>query len=401
MEDNIRILLVDDDHALLDALPEALTLRAPRVLCDTADGGLAALSKLDENDYDAVISDIKMPGVDGIELLTRVRVTRPEIPVLLITGHGETDLAIQALRAGAYDLIPKPLDRDYLISALNRAAEARRLRREVDAQSRTLAAYAEDLERRVEERTAELVRANQAKDEFLGLVSHELRTPITVILGNADVLARRLDVLSEKMRTQVMTDLVSETRRLQRIVENLLVLARLDHTQHIDREPLLLREVVAAEVRAHHKAFPRREVVTDLQELVPLIMADSTHIELVIRNLLSNAEKYSPEESPIQIKLIAADESVTLSVLDEGPGVPEAEAERIFSAFYRSPQTSHIASGIGIGLAVCTRLVEAAGGRMFLRPRESGGSEFGFTLLLTDEVRDPTLARRAPAEALA
>src|SRR2546423_15123645 len=123
--DNIRVLVVDDDPALLDALSEALHLRFEAITVTTCESAADALQHVHAEDYDAIISDIKMPGMDGLELLAKVKEIAGEIPTLLVTGHGQTDLAIQALRVGAFDLIQKPLDRDYLLAALKRAVETR------------------------------------------------------------------------------------------------------------------------------------------------------------------------------------------------------------------------------------------------------------------------------------
>src|SRR5690242_14916120 len=98
-----HILIVDDDTALLQALPQALYLRMHDMVVDTCDSALEALEQVRQNDYDAIVSDIKMPGMDGLVLLGKIRELRPETPTLLITGHGDHNLAIQALRGGAYD----------------------------------------------------------------------------------------------------------------------------------------------------------------------------------------------------------------------------------------------------------------------------------------------------------
>ncbi len=379
-EQDIRVLIVDDDPALLDALSEMLRLRWKAVRSDTCDNATAALNRTSAIDYDAIISDIKMPGKDGIELLAEVHRIRPELPVLLITGHGETDLAIRALRAGAYDLIQKPLDRDYLIAALVRAVEAKRLRRDVEEKRVALEKHAQDLEERVHERTAELLRANRAKDEFLGLVSHELRTPITVILGNAEVLHRRIDSMRADDRTTAIADLRFEAQRLQRIVDNLLVLARLEHARGVQSEPVHIERLVDAQARLHGQAFAHRQLVVDIEPVLPIVLADPVHIELILRNLLSNAEKYSPPDTPIEVRVRTVDGEVQVSVLDEGDGIAEDEAEAVFTPFYRSLETSRATQGIGIGLAVCKRLVEAHGGSIRAQRRPDGGSEFRFHL---------------------
>ena len=181
MSEPRRILLVDDDPALLDALPEMISLRLANIIVETRDTAPAALEQLKHVDYDAVITDIKMPVMDGLALLAEIRKVRADTPVLLITGHGEHDLTVQALRGGAFDFIAKPIDRDYFTAALERALDTRALRRKVATQQQLLESHARNLETRVAERTAELVRANAAKDEFLGMISHEMRTPLTVI----------------------------------------------------------------------------------------------------------------------------------------------------------------------------------------------------------------------------
>ena len=141
-----RILLVDDDKALLDALPEALRLRLNGIEIDTSETALDALERIRTTDYDAIVSDIKMPGMDGLALLQEIRELRPATPTLMITGHGERDLAVQALRGGAYDFVQKPIDRDYFVASLERAIQLRRLDREVEQQRRALERHARVLE---------------------------------------------------------------------------------------------------------------------------------------------------------------------------------------------------------------------------------------------------------------
>ena len=141
-----RILIVDDDEALLEALPQALKLRMEDVEIDTAAAASEAVAMIREADYDAIVSDIKMPGMDGLALLSEIRAVQPRTPTLLITGHGERDLAVQALRGGAYDFVQKPIDRDYFVASLRRAIEMRRLDRAVEAQKLALERHARVLQ---------------------------------------------------------------------------------------------------------------------------------------------------------------------------------------------------------------------------------------------------------------
>jgi signal transduction histidine kinase len=141
-----RILIVDDDEALLEALPEALRLRLAGIAVDTAATAFDALERIRDVDYDAIVSDIKMPGMDGLELLTEIKQLRPGTPTLLITGHGEHDLAVRALRGGAYDFVQKPIDRDYFFASLERAVRMRRLDRRVEEQRIELERHARVLQ---------------------------------------------------------------------------------------------------------------------------------------------------------------------------------------------------------------------------------------------------------------
>jgi DNA-binding NtrC family response regulator len=129
-----RVLIVDDDPALLQALPEALRLRMSGVTVDTADSATAALDRIAASDYDAIVTDIKMPGMDGFALLAEIRARRPGTPTLMITGHGEHALAIGALRGGAYDFIQKPIDRDYFVTSLRKAIDMGELGRRAKEQ---------------------------------------------------------------------------------------------------------------------------------------------------------------------------------------------------------------------------------------------------------------------------
>jgi DNA-binding NtrC family response regulator len=162
-----KILIIDDDAALLEALPETIRSRMATLEVEVTDSPKTALTRIAATDYDAIISDIRMPGMDGLVLLQKIKALRPDTPTLLITGHGEHNLVVKALRGGAYDFIEKPIDREYLIASLTRAIQTRHLRRQVLDQEATLARHAQDLEQTVEERTRELGEALKMRDQAL------------------------------------------------------------------------------------------------------------------------------------------------------------------------------------------------------------------------------------------
>ncbi|MBI2724475.1 MAG: PAS domain-containing protein [Chloroflexi bacterium] len=232
----------------------------------------------------------------------------------------------------------------------------------------------------LEATTERLREANAAKDEFLGLVSHELRTPITTIYGNARVLHEHIAAIGPEDRDMALADIEHEAERLQRIIENMLILARFDATQDLDVEPMRMGEVATEIVAMQRRRHPERAMAIDAGSDLPIVMAQPTYIELVLSNLISNADKYSPPNERIDVRVSVADDEVQVRVLDRGSGLVQEEIEELFSPFYRANHTKALAGGMGIGLAVCKRVLEAQGCRIWASARDGGGSEFGFSL---------------------
>src|SRR6266581_7309898 len=221
--DKAHILIVDDDTALLEALPQALYLRLDGVKVNTCDSAQAAIEQIGEYEYAAIVSDIKMPGMDGLALLAKIQELRPDTPTLLITGHGEHDLAVRALRGGAYDFIQKPIDRDYFVAALRRAIQTHQLRRQVREHQRALELHAQSLERVVQNRTQELVQANAAKDKFLSMVSHELKTPLTSLKMRTQLLRRKRERMdADDVVSLGLEDMERSISRLEVLINDLL-----------------------------------------------------------------------------------------------------------------------------------------------------------------------------------
>jgi two-component system sensor histidine kinase KdpD len=219
------------------------------------------------------------------------------------------------------------------------------------------------------------------KDEFLGLVSHELRTPVTTILGNAQVLRRRWNTLGDEARTTALTDMHDDANRLRTIIENLLLVARLENDQPLEIEPMILRHTIQALMEDRRRRHPDRAFELVLPEDLVVVDGNQNCIEQVMSNLLNNAEKYSPRKSPITVRLERRADRMIISVEDRGIGV-DGNAEDLFTPFYRARRASDV-SGIGLGLTVCQRLVEAQGGRIWARSRPGGGSIFAFDLPVT------------------
>ena len=237
--------------------------------------------------------------------------------------------------------------------------------------------------------SAEALRgSNAVKDEFLGLVSHELRTPVTTIFGNAQVLRERGDALSDTDRHSMIGDIADDSEKLLGIIENLLLLTRLGSGTTPDVEPQVLNHVVRKAIASFTRRHPDRRV-TFLGVAHQLIVdADRTNIELLVENVLSNAAKYSAPETEIDVVLQAHGREAQVLVLDRGIGIGESDTAALFAPFYRADSAKRQANGIGVGLAVCKRVVESHGGRIWAKPRDGGGSEFGFALPIRHDSGD-------------
>jgi PAS domain S-box-containing protein len=243
--------------------------------------------------------------------------------------------------------------------------------------------------RRAEEalRTAvdALRRSNAVKDEFLGLVSHELRTPVTTILGNARLLLDRDDALAGPTRRSMLADIADDAHRLHRIVENLLLLTRLESGLQIELEPQILDHVIVDSIESYRHRRPDRAIHVEASSEPVIVEADRTYLDLLLENLLSNADKYSPPERAITVVLESDAVEARIRVLDEGIGFTVDEAVDLFEPFYRTDAARAHGSGVGVGLTACKRLVEAQGGRIWARPRLDGGAEVGFALAVLSE----------------
>lgn len=386
MKNISQILLVDDDVALLQALPQALFLKMDDIQIDTCDSALEALKQLQEHDYDAIVSDIKMPGMDGLALLEKIQELRPETPTLLITGHGEHDLAVQALRGGAYDFIQKPIDREYVVAALQRAIQTHQLRCQVREHQRALELHAQSLERVVQNRTQELVQANAAKDKFLSMVSHELKTPLTSLKMRIQyLLHKRERIDSDDVVSLGLADMERSISRLEALINDLLDASLIEtnmfvlHPKRCDLVELcrrLLEEYTAGTGPSLSFEAPGEPIVAEV---------DSDRISQVILNLLTNAHKHSPKGYPITVTLQQAGFEAIISVRDMGTEIPVDEQPHIFEQYYRLPDVAEQGdspTGFGLGLYISRKLVERHAGRIEVQSVPGKGSVFSVILPL-------------------
>ena len=337
-----HILIVDDDPALLQALPHTVSLRLPEAKVDTSNSAQRALELIRAHDYDTIVSDIKMPGMDGLELLAKIHELRPETLTLLITGHGDHDLAIQALRGGAYDYLLKPIDRDYFVAALNRTLHTRRLRRQVVEQRLSLELHTRSLEQLVQRRTHELAQANATKDKIIRVVSQELNIPLAHLKEMTQVLSQKLEGADvAEIVSQALAGIEDAIRRTEVLVQELLDTAHIETTMfilHRQRRDLveLCQSVLEEYTGGTGSALAGECLNAPLEAEV-----DADRLRQLLSNLLSDARDHSTKGSSITVTLQQAGNKAIITMSDVGSG-----------------------SELGLGYHVSRNIVEQLGGRL-------------------------------------
>jgi two-component system sensor histidine kinase KdpD len=217
---------------------------------------------------------------------------------------------------------------------------------------------------------------------LLSTVSHDLRTPLAIITGATSSLLEGRTTLDAATRDDLTRTAYEEAERLNQLVGNLLDMTKLEAgAVQVRKEWQPLEEVVGAALNRLDTPLQGRQVTTRLSPDLPLVPLDSVLIQQVLINVLENALKYTPADSPIDIAAWASPNAVTVEVADRGPGLADGDALRIFDKFYRVARAG-APSGIGLGLAICRGMVEAHGGRIWAENRPGGGIAFRFTLPL-------------------
>ena len=221
------------------------------------------------------------------------------------------------------------------------------------------------------------------RSSLLTSVSHDLRTPLAAITGAATTLLESGARLDAPTRHELLESIRDEADRLNRLVQNLLEMTRLESgALRLRRDWHPLEEVVGAALGRLAKSLAGRRVAVSLPPELPLVAIDDVLIEQVLLNLLDNAAKYTPADSLIRILATATDRKVTVEVADSGPGLPPGQEDRVFEKFHRAAREGR--GGVGLGLAICRGIVEAHGGRIWAQNLPGGGVAFLFTLPLAE-----------------
>ena len=269
-----RLLVVDDEESL--RITTAAILEKEGYTVDTASSGDEAIDLLERKDYDLVLTDLHMEGGDGLSVLNQIRRHSPLTISVVLTGFASVESAIAALQEGAYDYLVKPCDIDSMKHTIRRGVEHRRLMLAEQKARTDLEQLNLDLEKRIQERTAELTRlnaeladANRAKDVFLATLSHELRTPLTPVVGWIKLL--RSGNLDEKSVAQAL-DAIERNAWLQsKLIDDLLDTSRIATGKlHFEPKPTDLNTVVKAAMDTVRASAAARNIE------VSVVLAPST-----------------------------------------------------------------------------------------------------------------------------
>jgi signal transduction histidine kinase len=378
-----KILVVDDEQSVATTIKAILQLDGNEVTAVTS--GKEALDLLGRQEFDVVLTDLRLDDLDGIEILRETQKLWPDTVSIMLTGYASLESAVTALRSGAYDYLIKPSDVDELRATVGRGLERRRLR----------------------QRLVELEQLDKLKTQFLSMASHELRTPLTAVSGFMQIARRRMGRLGaatdvpqpwrdEAQKADETLDMANrQAKKLARLIDELLDVSRLQQ----GRVEMRLAEIdlgdVVREVGERMKLLSKgHEIETKVGGTAPIV-ADRDRIEQVFENLVGNAIKYSPEDSPIEMSLRVNGANAVVSVRDHGIGIAPAEVEKIFGLFYRSPdpRADHV-GGLGLGLYISREIVSRHRGRLWAERNPDAGTTFHVTLPLA-HVRSREEARTA------
>ncbi len=363
-----RILVVDDEPMQLKALVDVLRLEGYEVQgWDSAD---AALQGACFPDADLLITDLQMPGVDGIEFIRRVQALHPDLPAILVTAHASIESAVDAMRSGAVDYVPKPFRLSTMISTVERALALQRLRRRNH-----------QLQDEIRRQYEQLLVVNQELDAFAARLSHDLRGPVANMRGILQlVVDEHGTALPPDLATLVQAGVRSGDTALK-MVRDLLDFARLGNRdltlEPVDLGPLL--DQARADVKA---LFPPQGCCIQVEPL-PVVLGHAGLLQQVFVNLLGNGVKYSASRPQPQVTVSAVppgpDGLLRLQVADNGVGFDPALAARLFRPFQRLHPTGTF-TGEGMGLANVKRIVERHGGTVTAEGRPGEGAVFTVAL---------------------
>lgn len=368
-----RILVVDDELGMREGCRRALAPRGWRV--STAENGAEGLRMLREGAFDLVLLDAMMPGLSGLELLRYAREHDPDLVCIMITGYATVDLAAQAMKEGAYDLLSKPFTSDELVDAVQRGLDEHR-RRHVLRQTREREEEARELERARQE----AAKLDAIESRFMLIVVQELRNPAGVIKNYLQLM--RSGYVDDDEWDEYLETMDLRASQLLGMLDDLLALAHLKQAHSLSKlQAVDAAGMVEDVVRELRPVAEAKGVVLEVEiRGRPAMLAQAGHLRWLWANLIDNAIRYTPR-GQVMVTLSEQDGQLVSTVADSGIGISTEELARIFQEFYRSEAAkAEVAFGTGLGLSIVSEIVKIYRGTIQVDSTPGQGSTFHIRL---------------------
>lgn len=382
MDEKNSILVIDDELRLCKNIKTLLTHEGYDVV--TCSDGREAIKLLESGSFNLVLTDIKMPGVDGYGIMEYIQKYHPDMLIVVMTAYVSTSSAIVALRKGAYDYLVKPFDFNMMKIVIDRAFDKIKLQRE-------LREYVGGLEKKVQERTRELresiekLKATQhqlvqteklsAIGELISGIAHELNNPLTVVAGLSQMLQQNS---CDRQLKRDLEKINSEAMRCQKLVDNLLSFARKHKPK---RENTNLNKVIenTLELLSYQRKVENIVVLTEFQPDLPLAMVDVNQMQQVFLNIINNAYQAMATQGggTLTIKTYNENGSIYVIFKDSGPGIKEEHLNKIFDPFFTTKEPG---KGTGLGLSISYGIIKEHDGQISVQSKFGCGATFTLKL---------------------
>ena len=373
-ETEAKILVIDDESGIREGCIRALRPHGYSV--ETAANSQDAIQKIREGEFDLILLDVMMPDGRGIDLLSPIQESDPDIVCIIITGYATVEMAVEAIKLGAYDFISKPFTSEILLMTVEQGLEKRRLSLETK-RLQTIEGEAAELARSKEE----MERLDEFKTKFTLMVTHELRAPTSAL--KSLLLSLQKGYVPPDLRKEVLQRAIDRAQELLDLVNDLLNLAAArEELAQPEREVISLADALDEVVHLFQALAADKYIEISVHvHRRPLVQANADQIGLLWTNLISNAIKYTPEAGRIVVVLDQNDEWAIGTVEDTGIGISPEHQEDIFKEFYRTPDAKKFAHmGTGLGLHLVKLIVERHGGEIKVESMLGRGSRFVFSL---------------------
>jgi two-component system, sensor histidine kinase and response regulator len=375
MNPHLNILVIDDETNICEGIKRAL--RPQGFVVDSAASGQAGLQKIQGGGFGLVLLDVMMPDISGIDLIPAIHQSDPDIICIIITGYATVELAIRAIKQGAYNFLTKPFSVDELTLAVNQGIEHQKLTLE----SKRLQAAEAEARRLIDEKTR-LEELDKAKRLFFRLMTHELQAPLSAIQSYLQLMLE--EYLTPEQHKEVLQKCIVRLDEEKELIGDLMELGRLQaigpapDTAPVQLDEILHKVVGNLESQAVQKNL---KLTVEIQEQLPPVNGSPKLFKSLWENLLGNAIKYTLPSGTVTASLQVENNQVVGEVRDTGIGIPAEEQGRLFSEFFRAKNAKALSlRGTGLGLVIVKRIIDGAGGNIRVESEEGKGSTFTFSL---------------------